>query len=255
MKEGGTHLYATPALGDAVTDYARAHSSALPRHIVDYHADASTKRDDSDMLSSNFQSQLQLLLANSIGAKRVLEIGVYVGYSAMVWSQAVGPDGFVTGLEFDPELAKIATDALAARDINNVNIIVGNAAETLPKLPLPQQGPYDLVFLDADKTGYSNYLSVLLARSAPSAAPAERLLRPGALIIADNVLRRGYVAAADSSLADGAFGRVGWSHDRAGWDEHIAAVRRFNDECVAEPRLETVLLPLWDGVTIMRLRD
>jgi len=70
MKEGGTPLYATPALGDVVTDYARAHSSALPRHIVDYHADASGKRDDSEMLSSNFQSQLQLLLANSIGAKR-----------------------------------------------------------------------------------------------------------------------------------------------------------------------------------------
>ena len=70
MKEGGTPLYATPALGDVVTDYAREHSSALPRHIVDYHAQASTARDDSEMLSSNFQSQLQLLLANSIGAKR-----------------------------------------------------------------------------------------------------------------------------------------------------------------------------------------
>ncbi|OAQ82954.1 O-methyltransferase, family 3 [Purpureocillium lilacinum] len=247
MKEGGTPLYATPALGDVVTDYARAHSSALPRHIVDYHADASGKRDDSEMLSSNFQSQLQLLLANSIGAKQILEIGVYVGYSAMVWSHAVGPDGTVTGLEFDPELAKIAGDALAAHDITNVNIVVGNAAETLPKLPAPP-GSYDLVFLDADKTGYSNYLSVLLARSKPTAPPAERLLRPGALIIADNVLRRGHVA--DPSL-----GAPPSARNRDAWDEHIAAVRRFNDECVAEPRLETVLLPLWDGVSIMRLRD
>ncbi len=74
MKEGGTPLYATPALGDVVTDYARAHSSALPKHIVDYHADASGKRDDSEMLSSNFQSQLQLLLANSIGAKQSMRL-------------------------------------------------------------------------------------------------------------------------------------------------------------------------------------
>jgi len=89
---------------------------------------------------------------------------------------------------------------------------------------------------------------VLLARSKPTAPPAERLLRPGALIIADNVLRRGHVA--DPSL-----GAPPSARNRDAWDEHIAAVRKFNDECVAEPRLETVLLPLWDGVSIMRLRD
>lgn len=105
--------------------------------------------------------------------------------------------------------------------------------------------PYDLVFLDADKTGYSNYLRVLLARSRPGAAG--RLLRPGALILADNVLRRGQVA--DPALTEPESGT------QRDWDAHIAAVRRFNDECVAEARLEAFMLPLWDGLSIMRLRD
>ncbi|POR39174.1 Putative caffeoyl-CoA O-methyltransferase 2, partial [Tolypocladium paradoxum] len=243
MKGGNTNLYANPETGERVTAYSMAHSTPLPKHITDYHAAASASRDDSMMLSSNFQSQLHLLLANVIGAKRVLEIGVYVGYSAMVWAHATGPDGLVTGLEFSPELAQIARDAFAAQGLDNINIIVGDGAETLPKLGVAT--PYDLVFLDADKTGYSNYLRILLARSRPGAAG--RLLRPGALIVADNVLRRGQVA--DPALTEPEFG------SQQQWDAHVEAVRRFNDECVAEARLETFLLPLWDGLSIMRLRD
>ncbi|KND89696.1 putative caffeoyl-CoA O-methyltransferase 2 [Tolypocladium ophioglossoides CBS 100239] len=243
MKSGSTNLYTNPEMGERVTAYSTAHSSPLPKHITDYHAAASTRRDDSMMLSSNFQSQLHLLLANAIGAKRVLEIGVYVGYSAMLWAHATGPDGTVTGLEFSPELAQIARDAFAAQGLDNIEIIVGDGAETLPKLSATT--PYDLVFLDADKTGYSNYLRILLARSQPGAAG--RLLRPGALIVADNVLRRGQVA--DPAVTKPEFG------SQADWDAHILALRKFNDECVAEARLETFMVPLWDGLSIMRLRD
>lgn len=84
---------------------------------------------------------------------------------------------------------------------------------------------------------------MLLARSPPGGSA--RLLRPGALIIADNVLRGGHVA--DSSLPP--------PQRAAAWDAHIAAVRRFNDECCAEPRLDVFVVPLWDGVSVMRLRD
>ena len=105
--------------------------------------------------------------------------------------------------------------------------------------------PYDIIFLDADKTGYSNYLSLVLAQSQPGST--SRLLRPGGLIIADNVLRRGHVA--DPSKTDGA------ELESEQWDLHIEAVRRFNDQVVSEKRLESFLVPLWDGLSLIRLVD
>ncbi|KIE02369.1 O-methyltransferase, family 3, partial [Metarhizium majus ARSEF 297] len=243
MKGGYTRLFDDQASGDKVSEYADAHSTPLPAHITAYHAHASASRHDSEMLSSNFQSKLHLFLARSIGAKRVLEVGVYVGYSAMLWAHATGPDGLVTGLEYSPELAKIAQDALAKEGINNVEIIVGNAAETLPKVS--PSSPYDIIFLDADKPGYSNYLSIILANSQPGSK--NRLLRPGGLIIADNVLRRGHVA--DSSKTDREV------EDAGLWNLHIEAVRKFNDQVVGEKRLESFLTPLWDGLSMIRLVD
>ncbi|KID87304.1 O-methyltransferase, family 3 [Metarhizium guizhouense ARSEF 977] len=243
MKGGYTRLFDDQASGDKVSEYADAHSTPLPAHITAYHAHASASRHDSEMLSSNFQSKLHLFLARSIGAKRVLEVGVYVGYSAMLWAHATGPDGLVTGLEYSPELAEIAQDALAKEGINNVEIIVGNAAETLPKVS--PSTPYDIIFLDADKPGYSNYLSIILANSQPGSK--NRLLRPGGLIIADNVLRRGHVA--DSSRTDREV------EDAGLWNSHIEAVRKFNDQVVGEKRLESFLTPLWDGLSMIRLVD
>ncbi|KID76464.1 uncharacterized protein G6M90_00g074300 [Metarhizium brunneum] len=243
MKGGYTRLFDDQASGDKVSEYADAHSTPLPAHITAYHAHASASRHDSEMLSSNFQSKLHLFLARSIGAKTVLEVGVYVGYSAMLWAHATGPDGLVTGLEYSPELAEIAQDALAKEGINNVEIIVGNAAETLPKVS--PSTPYDIIFLDADKPGYSNYLSIILANSQPGSK--NRLLRPGGLIIADNVLRRGHVA--DSSKTDREV------EDAGLWNLHIEAVRKFNDQVVGEKRLESFLTPLWDGLSMIRLVD
>lgn len=105
--------------------------------------------------------------------------------------------------------------------------------------------PYDIVFLDADKTGYSNYLSIILAKSQPGSK--DRLLRPGGLIVADNVLRRGHVA--DPTKTDREI------DDSEQWLLHIEAVRLFNDQVVGEKRLESFLTPLWDGVSLIRLID
>ncbi|KAK8920716.1 putative caffeoyl-CoA O-methyltransferase 2 [Metarhizium anisopliae] len=249
MKGGYTRLFDDQASGDKVSEYADAHSTPLPAHITAYHAHASASRHDSEMLSSNFQSKLHLFLARSIGAKRVLEVGVYVGYSAMLWAHATGPDGLVTGLEYSPELAKIAQDALAKEGINNVEIIgAENEKLTCAPTSLPKVSPstpYDIIFLDADKPGYSNYLSIILANSQPGSK--NRLLRPGGLIIADNVLRRGHVA--DPSKTDREV------EDADLWNLHIEAVRKFNDQVVGEKRLESFLTPLWDGLSMIRLVD
>ncbi|PHH85472.1 hypothetical protein CDD83_371 [Cordyceps sp. RAO-2017] len=238
-------LHASAELEAKVFEYSERSSLTLPDHITRYHAAVEARRPDALMLSSNLQSRLHLFLARALGVKRVLDVGLFVGYSAMVWSHAVGPDGLVTGLEISPDLAREAAAVFAAHAINNIDVVVGDASETLPKLR--PATPYDAVFIDADKPAYPTYLAQLLARSRPGAAPGQRLLRPGALIIADNVLRWGHVP--DPTLTTSY-----WTSEEAKRGE-IDGLRRFNDMCAAHPRLEVMMLPIWDGVSLIRLVD
>ncbi|EKJ77195.1 hypothetical protein FPSE_02645 [Fusarium pseudograminearum CS3096] len=242
MKDNCVPLYTSHQLGKTVSNYAEQHSTALPKYLTDYHADISANRSDSNYMSSLFQSQYHTFLAKSTGAKRVLEIGVYVGFSALVWADAVGPDGLVTGLEFEPEYAELSKKVFKANNVKNIDIVVGPAAETIPKLN-PSE-PYDLVFMDADKTGYPGYLKQLLELSKPGST--NRLLRPGALIVSDNVLRRGMVVV-DNAVSDD-----GLPADQL---DSILAVREFNEMALKSSRLETFLLPLWDGINLSRLVD
>lgn len=101
------------------------------------------------------------------------------------------------------------------------------------------------MFLDADKPGYAGYMELLLDGSRPGAA--RRLLRPGALIVADNVLRWGHIPAPELTTSY-------WASEEAKRRE-LEGLRRFNDRCAADPRLEVVMLPVWDGVSLMRLLD
>lgn len=105
---------------------------------------------------------------------------------------------------------------------------------SLPKLePID---PYDIVFLDADKEGYIGYINTLLNSSQPGSP--KRMLRPGALIIADNVLQSGRVVKESEAKSSS-----------------VTAAQVFNEFCLKEKRLQTVLLPLWDGLTVARLID
>ncbi|SPN97307.1 related to caffeoyl-coa o-methyltransferase [Cephalotrichum gorgonifer] len=249
MKSGVTPLYPNDKVAERVTDYSASHSTPLPKYITDFHASVSKNHKSSFYLTSNFQSQYHVTLARLIGAKRVLEIGVFVGYSAMVWSHAIGPDGHVTGLEFSPEFAKEAEDAFAANGVKNVEVVVGAASETLPTLK-PSE-PYDLIFIDADKEGYPGYLAQILAQSAPGSA--SRLLRPGGVIIADNVLRRGIVA--DDSTDNPYVAEQTEKRTAAGLESGLKGLRDFNSALVSSERIEAFLLPLYDGVGIGRLID
>lgn len=152
MKSNAPVLYPNEKVAERVTDYSANHSTPLPKHITDYHAAVVSGHERSEYLTSNFQSQCHTFLARMIDAKRgklslptinsrihaetdaVLEIGVFVGYSAMVWSHAVGPDGKVTGLEFSPEYAKKAEEAFEANGVKNVEIIVGDALSSYVSL-------------------------------------------------------------------------------------------------------------------------
>lgn len=130
MKSSTTHLYANSGLALAVTAYSEAHSSPLPRHIVDYHAHVSATHPHANYMISDFQAQAHVFLARAVGARRVLEIGVFVGYSSLVWAHAVGPGGRVTGLESSAEYAAMARDVFRTNGVDNVDIVEGDALET-----------------------------------------------------------------------------------------------------------------------------
>lgn len=157
----------------------------------------------------------------------------------------------MTGLEFDPEYAKTADAKLADLGIKNVTFKIGAASDSLETLAPTQ--PYDLVFIDADKSGYPAYLSSVLSRSQPGSP--DRLLRPGALIVADNVLRRGIVADPSDANphAKAESQRAVKAH--YGRDTDLAALDEFNKMMAGSARIESWLVPLWDGVMVGRLLD
>lgn len=169
----------------------------------------------------------------------------------MVWSHAVGPTGSVTGLEFSAEYAAAARAAFAAvgggRHAGNIRVVEGDGLATLPALDLgdeADEGAFDLVFVDAQKSGYPAYLSTILARSAPG-AKGRRLLRKGGLIIGDNALRRGLVA----------FEGPENPHHGGVRSDDLEAMRKFNDMVRDNERLESLMVPLWDGLCLARLVD
>ncbi|KAK2037536.1 O-methyltransferase [Colletotrichum somersetense] len=252
MRSSAPVLYPNESVSQKVTAYAESHSTDLPAHIVAYHEHIENTQPETSMLMiSNFQAQNHIWLSKLIGAKRVLEIGVYVGYSGMIWSHAVGPDGTVTGLEFNADYAKQAQAAWAANGIKNASVVVGDALETLPALN-PSE-PYDVIFIDAQKSGYPAYLSTILAAS-PASGGKGRLLRPGGLIVADNVLRRGMVAD-DSGENPYAAGEKEAYRSAYSRSEDIDKLREFNAAVHDEPRLDSWLMPLYDGVHLARLVD
>jgi len=136
-----------------------------------------------DMAVSPAQGKFLNLLARSIGAKRILEVGTLGGYSTTWLARAVPEDGTVTTLEIDPKCVRVATENLTAVGlVHKVNIILGSAVETIETLS-PTPAPFDLVFIDADKQGNATYFK-----------HAKRLVRKGGVIIVDNVVQNGKVA-------------------------------------------------------------
>ena len=129
------------------------------------------------------QGKLLMLLARSMGARNILEIGTLGGYSTIWLARALPPDGRLITLEYSPMHAEVARGNIARAGLaDRVEVRVGRAADSLPQLAAEGRGPFDLIFIDADKPGYVEYLHWSL-----------RLSRPGTLIIADNVVRGGDV--------------------------------------------------------------
>ena len=174
------------------------------------------------------QGKLLHLLARIQGAKSILEIGTLGGYSTIWLARALPPEGRLVTLEFDPKHAEVARSNIARAGLTRVvEVRVGKALDLLPGIQAEAKGPFDLVFIDADKENIPHYFSWAL-----------KLARRGSVIIVDNVVRKGAVADAASS------------------DVNVLGVRRFNELVAREPRvsataIQTVGSKGYDGFALV----
>lgn len=159
------------------------------------------------------QGKFLELLVRISGARRVLEIGTLGGYSTIWLARALPEDGQIITLELDPHHAEVARTNLRNAGLSNVDLREGPALDSLRVLAANGVAPFDLIFIDADKSGYPEYLEWSL-----------KLSRPGTAIVADNVVRDGEVIEPDSP------------------DPNIRGVRRFTELVAAEPHLSATVL-------------
>jgi predicted O-methyltransferase YrrM len=178
------------------------------------------------------QGKLLNLLARMVGARRILEIGTLGGYSSIWLARALPAGGQLVTLEFNPKHAEIARANIAGAGLAHlVDIRIGAALETLPKLQNELSAPFDMIFIDADKSNNAEY-----------ARWALKLSRPGTLIIIDNVVRDGGVIDASSS------------------DKDVQGARRLFETLAAEPRLDSTALQTvgskgYDGFAIALVKS
>ncbi|MCC7010672.1 MAG: O-methyltransferase [Acidobacteria bacterium] len=176
------------------------------------------------------EGKLLMLLAQIVGARRILEIGTLGGYSTIWLARGVAPGGRVVTLELDEGRARVARENFARAGMSAViELRVGPASDALDGLVAEGAGPFDLMFLDADRPHYAELFRSML-----------RLCRPGTLIVADNVVRAGAVADPDTS------------------DAGAQGVRRFLEAIAQEPRVTAIALQTvsgkgHDGVALLRV--
>ncbi len=176
---------------------------------------------------SPLQGKFLEVLVRICGARRILEIGTLGGYSTIWMARALAEGGRIVTLEFDPHHAEVAGANLSRAGVaERVDLRVGLAIESLPKLMGTADAPFDLIFIDADKESYAEYLDWSL-----------KLSRPGTVIVADNVVRDGKVVDPECD------------------DPRVQGIRRFAARLAAEPRLsstamQTVGVKGYDGFTL-----
>ena len=185
---------------------------------------------EQEMLSGHTEGQFLKSLLYAARAKRVLEIGLFTGYSALAMAEEIPEDGSLIACELDTYAAQFAQSCFEESPHGHkITVKVGPAIETLRKLAedtlAGNQEPFDFVFIDANKEGYIDYLNLLLESS---------LLAPHALVCVDNTLMQGQPYMPGESTANG------------------KAIAHFNQAIAADSRIKQVILPVRDGVTLIR---
>lgn len=171
------------------------------------------------MLSGHLQGRMLKMFCSMMSAKRILEIGTFTGYSAICMAESLPEDGELHTLEINDEMEEFLEQVFERAGFSDkIHLHIGDASSIIPQL----DGQFDVVFMDGNKRHYTQYLEVVLPK-----------LRLGGLIIADNTLWDGHVLE-DSK------------------DAQTLGIQQFNDKVVADERLEKVIVPVRDGMTLIR---
>ena len=201
-----------------LTDYIESHISAEPPHLQKLYRDTWLHRLYPRMCAGHVQGRLLKMLTAMIAPTRVLELGTFSGYSAMCIAEGMDQSGEVHTVEIDDEQADSLRELFATAPGARVTLHIGDALAVVPSLP----GGWDMVYIDANKRQYTEYFDMVLP-----------LVRQGGFILADNTLWDGKVATG--------------SHD-----PQTLGIERFNDAVARDPRVETAIIPIRDGLTLLR---
>ena len=204
----------TPAL---IEEYATRHTTPLSELHERLWHETHDKTTRPQMMVGPLEGALLRFLARLTQAQRILEIGMFTGYSSLAWAEALPPDGQLITLDVNPETAEIAKRYFRESPHGKkIDLRLGPALDSLKTL----EGPFDLCFIDADKTEYSDYYEICIG-----------LVRQGGLIVLDNMLQRGKVLDQN--------------------DESSRGIGILNKRILDDPRVENVLLPLRDGIMLV----
>lgn len=205
----------------ALDKYLREHSSAQDDALLWIQKQTNMYTNYPRMMSGPVQGALLKILTEISGARRVLEIGTYTGYSAVCIASGLPADGRLDTLELNDEMEDLILEGFRRAGLSDrISLHIGDAKESLASL----HGPYDMVFIDADKREYLKYYEAVFDK-----------VRPGGLIVADDVLWDGKVY-----------------EENVPTDSQTAGITAFNDAVAADPRVENVIIPLRDGLNVIR---
>jgi caffeoyl-CoA O-methyltransferase len=200
--------------------YAEQHTTAPPPHLEALATDLRATLDFPGMMVGRLEGRFLELLTFALGARSVLEIGTFGGYSALSMAAGLAPGGKIITCEISDVHAEFARRHIAASPYaGSIEVVVGPAIDTIATV----DGPFDLVFIDADKAAYPEYFEAVLPK-----------LAPGGIIAADNTLWSGRILDATDQSAD------------------TVALRQFNDALAVDPRVVVVQTTVRDGVTLIR---
>jgi len=220
MADAPKHTLLTPALHEYLVAHG-AQPDAVQQALIEATAQLGPI---ARMQIAPEQGAFMTWLARSLGAKRVVEVGVFTGYSTLCLARGLPDDGRVLALDVNAEWTALGRRHWEKAGVaHKIELRLAPARDTLRALPL--EPSFDLAFIDADKTGYAGYVEEILPR-----------LRTGGVILVDNVLWGGSVVNPERQ------------------DPDTLAIRAFNDAMARDPRVDAVMIPLSDGLTLLRKR-
>lgn len=209
---------------EKIYQYIKNHATAQSEALAWVEKQTHIRTNHARMLSGSVQGQIMRMLVQACGASRILELGTFTGYSAICLASAMTEEGHLDTLEINDELEDLILEGFDRAGLSeNIDLHIGDCKETLRRFR--EEGrEYDLVYMDANKREYCEYYELIFD-----------MVRPGGFILADNVLWDGKVC-----------------EDPMPQDKQTIGIARFNDMVTADPRVESVILPLRDGLNLIR---